>query len=549
MKTLVRRSAVLALIGFVLSPLAVAYASSSPADSVHFCQLIDFEQWQRDHPRPAGKRLALNVGEPRTVRMIYFLPNDRPFRQEVVDSMKVAIRRVQTFYAEQMEVHGYGNSNRTFRIETDAQGEPLVHRVDGRHSNRYYRTHDWFSELWEVFDPNANIYNIITDTAEPYGAVGNRYSKNGGYAWLGDIHIWGSSSHGGYAGVTAHELGHAFGLLHDFRDDAYIMSYGSRTDRLSACAAEFLSVHPYFNSEIPTKEGPLPTLELISPRTYPAGSESVPIQLKVADSQGIHQVILFGGRYNDTTVKACHGLSGERDAIVEFEYDGMIPSYSVSRSVSNLSDLIAHPLRVQVVDSEGNVTWTDFVLLERTQFSEQAIPQTLTKVSGDGQGGQAGAQLAKPFVVSVLDQDGSPFAGAVVSFSVTAGGGTLSATTVTTDANGRARSTLTLGSDPGANTVVATVAGLGMVTFTATVVVQTAHSLTKVSGDGQEGPASTQLAAPFVVSVLDQDGSALAGVDVTFAVSAGGGVSRHHQCRRPRCHYADAGERSGDEHR
>ena len=522
MKTLVRRSAVLALIGFVLSPLAVAYASSSPADSVHFCQLIDFEQWQRDRPRPAGKRLALNVGEPRTVRMIYFLPNDRPFRQEVVDSMKVAIRRVQTFYAEQMQAHGYGN--RTFRFETGVQGEPLVHRVDGRHSNRYYRTHDWFSELWEVFDPNENIYNIITDTAEPYGAVGNRYSKNGGYAWLGDIHIWGSSSHGGYAGVTAHELGHAFGLLHDFRDDAYIMSYGSRTDRLSACAAEFLSVHPYFNSEIPTKEGPLPTLELISPRTYPAGSESVPIQLKVADSQGIHQVILFGGRYNDTTVKACHGLSGERDAIVEFEYDGMIPSYSVSRSVSNLSDLIAHPLRVQVVDSEGNVTWTDFVLSERTQFSEQAIPQTLTKVSGDGQGGQAGAQLAKPFVVSVLDQDGSPFAGAVVSFSVTAGGGTLSATTVTTDANGRARSTLTLGSDPGANTVVATVAGLGMVTFTATVVVQTAHSLTKVSGDGQEGPASTQLAAPFVVSVLDQDGSALAGVDVTFAVSAGGGT-------------------------
>ena len=362
MKTLVRRSAVLALIGLILSPLAVAHASSPPADSVHFCQLIDFEQWRRDHPRPAGKRLALNKGEPRTVRMIYFLPNDRPFRQEVVDSMKVAIRRVQTFYAEQMQAHGYGN--RTFRIETDAQGEPLVHRVDGRHSNRYYRTHDWFSELWEVFDPNENIYNIITDTAEPEGAVGNRYSKNGGYAWLGDIHIWGSSSHGGYAGVTAHELGHAFGLLHDFRDDAYIMSYGSRTDRLSACAAEFLSVHPYFNPEIPTKEGPLPTIELISPRTYPAGPESVPIQLKVADSQGLHQVILFGGKYNDTTVKACRRLSGERDAVVEFEYDGVIPSYSVSRSVSSLSAVASHPLRVQVVDSEGNVAWTNFVLAE-----------------------------------------------------------------------------------------------------------------------------------------------------------------------------------------
>ena len=64
--------------------------------------------------------------------------------------------------------------------------------------------------------------------------------------------------------------------------------------------------------------------------------------------------------------------------------------------------------------------------------------QSLTKVSGDGQEGLAGEPLAKPFVVSVLDQGGSAFAGAVVTFSVTAGGGTLSAATVTTDANGRA---------------------------------------------------------------------------------------------------------------
>ena len=50
----------------------------------------------------AAKWLAsLDVGEPRTVRMIYFLPNDRPFRQEVVDEMKAVILQVQTFYAEQ----------------------------------------------------------------------------------------------------------------------------------------------------------------------------------------------------------------------------------------------------------------------------------------------------------------------------------------------------------------------------------------------------------------------------------------------------------------
>lgn len=98
---------------------------------------------------------------------------------------------------------------------------------------------------------------------------------------------------------------------------------------------------------------------------------------------------------------------------------------------------------------------------------EEAMPHSLTKVSGDGQEGTVGAALAKPFVVSVLDQNGSAFTGAVVTFSVTAGGGTLSSTTATTDANGRARSTLTLGSGPETNTVTATVAGLEPVTFTA----------------------------------------------------------------------------------
>ena len=43
---------------------------------------------------------AKNVGEPRTVRLIYFLPNGRSYRQEVVDAMKTGILEVQSFYAE-----------------------------------------------------------------------------------------------------------------------------------------------------------------------------------------------------------------------------------------------------------------------------------------------------------------------------------------------------------------------------------------------------------------------------------------------------------------
>ena len=160
---------------------------------------------------------------------------------------------------------------------------------------------------------------------------------------------------------------------------------------------------------------------------------------------------------------------------------------------------------------------------ENSTAVKQVIPQTLTKVSGDEQRGPPGTALAAPFVVSVLDQNRSAFTGAVVTFSVTAGGGTLSSTTATTDANGQAATTLTLGSDPGTNTVEATVKGLEPVTFSA-VGYAIPHSLTKVSGEGQEGPASTQLAEPFVVLALNEDGTAVAGAVVTFSVTAGGGT-------------------------
>ena len=104
-------------------------------------------------------------------------------------------------------------------------------------------------------------------------------------------------------------------------------------------------------------------------------------------------------------------------------------------------------------------------------FDGIPVISTLTKLSGDGQQGLVRAALADSLVVSVLDEDGNGVAGATVTFAVTAGGGTLSATTVTTDADGRAAAVLILGSEPGTNTVTAAAAGLDPVTFTAAAAV------------------------------------------------------------------------------
>ena len=350
------------LLGILLASMPATDASSVRPDSVHFCAFDDYERWQRDHPRSAAKPLAdLNVGEPRTVRMIYFLPNDRPFRREVVDSMKTVIRKVQTFYAEQMDAQGYGT--KIFHFETDPRGEPLVHRVDGQQpASHYDNTYAaaTLDEIMQAFDVDENTYFIVIDNGKnsvgDSAGRGARRDKNGGYAWVAGNFSW---------NLVAHELGHAFGLQHDFRDDTYTMSYG-KGGRLSACAAEFLAVHPYFDPDIPTEEGPPPTVELISPTEYPAGSKSVSVRLKVSDAAGVHQVILLVtssvGGYIE--LKACRGVSGKRDDVVQFEYDGVIPS----EIGTTLSNPISHPIIVEAVDTDGNVRHERWGLAEMSPY-------------------------------------------------------------------------------------------------------------------------------------------------------------------------------------
>ena len=153
----------------------------------------------------------------------------------------------------------------------------------------------------------------------------------------------------------------------------------------------------------------------------------------------------------------------------------------------------------------------------------QSIPATLGIVGGDDQQGPSGASLAESLVVSVLDQAGSPYAGATVTFAVTVGGGILSVSTATTDPQGRATTTLTLGRTPGPNSVEVTVRGLAPVTFTA-IGIAIPQTLAKLSGDGQAAVPGAQLAEPLVVSVRDQNGSAYPGAVVTFALIGDGGA-------------------------
>src|SRR5439155_112805 len=123
--------------------------------------------------------------------------------------------------------------------------------------------------------------------------------------------------------------------------------------------------------------------------------------------------------------------------------------------------------------------------------------------------------------VRVADQFNNPIAGVTVTW--TPGSGSVDPTTSTSNANGIAATTWTLGTRAGTQTVQATAAG-SPVNFSATATAGTAATLAPNSATSQTAPAGSAVSTPPSVIVKDANGNPVAGVAVTFAVAPGNGT-------------------------
>ncbi len=151
---------------------------------------------------------------------------------------------------------------------------------------------------------------------------------------------------------------------------------------------------------------------------------------------------------------------------------------------------------------------------------------SMVAVSQTTQTAAAGANVNDPPSVVVRDAAGIPVPGVAVTFTVTAGGGSVIGSPVTTNSNGIA--TLTswrLGLVAGANSVTATATGLPSVTFNATGTAGVAASVQVNAGDNQTAVQGTNVALQPTVRVTDANGNPVIGAAVTFAVIDGGGAA------------------------
>ena len=270
------------------------------------------------------------------VRLIYFRPSDRATHPDIDAKVDALIQDVQRFFADQMETHGF--SRKTFLYETHANGKAVVHHVTGRYTDAHYTGFAFGSGMWgEIdhvhrFSETKDIYLVLTDmSSETYPkyvcdpearkaagevcgiAVGVESADTSGHA-LVPIGLCFNIR------IIAHELGHVFGLVHDFRNNAFVMSYEpapNDQDQLSYCAAEWLDVHPAFNPGGIF----LPSNTTVKLSASPASQgDAIHLRFEITDPDGLHQVQLIHYRDPDAgnVLLDFKGLNGATNSIVEF---------------------------------------------------------------------------------------------------------------------------------------------------------------------------------------------------------------------------------------
>jgi hypothetical protein len=171
------------------------------------------------------------------------------------------------------------------------------------------------------------------------------------------------------------------------------------------------------------------------------------------------------------------------------------------------------------------------LLLATGSLHVVGLPARVAVLGGTAQSATVGTPLAQPFQVQVMSAAGEGVPGVTVNFQAITAGGSVGTATATTDGQGLASTTATLGTAAGAYEFRATVAGAGTggpqpASIMATAQAGAAASIAKVAGDAQSGTSGQPLAAPLVVRVADSYGNPVGAAGVTFTrVSGNGSIS------------------------
>lgn len=206
-----------------------------------------------------------------TVRAVYLTPTDEtePLEKEI-SVKRNALINTQRFYGKEMRKHGFGY--KTFNLEKNNRNRVIIHKLKGKKTLKQYQNLELIEK--EVIAAFGDTFAIgAENTIRVVFLTGAEKIDNGAYN-LTQCTLWEQGnrlvdrvcadhslipankdmllSH-----LLAHELGHAFGLMHNEGGELFLMKPSVKELPTSDLDIVFLSedecrwldAHPYFNDQ------------------------------------------------------------------------------------------------------------------------------------------------------------------------------------------------------------------------------------------------------------------------------------------------------------
>jgi len=307
------------------------------------------------------------------VRIAYLIPSNRSPQPDAVSRLRNSVRWFHDWFAQQMDRNGFGP--KTFQFETEADGiTPRIHIANLPNLDSYYRddanngANTWGRVLSDAGAVGIQVWSAgqvwmlvyeghvqrpdATIAGGFFGGAGFGSGSDGGVALLGSDSLalirpeaitddrpyhgmiipqlgpyplvqdvsfpWFlgntiSSLVSSFQGDYLHELTHAFGIGHDFRNDAnfhgnlmgnghrglratlYPSRYPNEDARLSFGVAMALSTSRYFNVGQAIGDDVRPTISSVSGGSVPPVNGLLPLSFSAQDSSGLASALLYRG--------------------------------------------------------------------------------------------------------------------------------------------------------------------------------------------------------------------------------------------------------------